>query len=290
MSFNINYFGGIPYNPDNLPERKYIFGPGTNRPIGLTYSQMFSAYWTVRSFYINITLISIQNQDLLGQFASAGGTAGGIAGASAALSSIGSSLSSNLGVVFQGNTKIEEKYTKKIRIQPDGIHNGKTQTSVDLDKSINPNILNSYNFNVNEGSLCSAGPVHIFTNSNGSSIIDMSDVIYAQRLYWPLININISNGGNITVSNIISSSSNAQVLGSVLFNNIGPINMYAYSTSTDSTSVPLIELGGSISVQNGCCDRFFYDGKNRLLDSDPCHQDCQKTIMTSYSQSSSSLS
>ena len=278
MSYNLNYFGSIPFNPDNLPERKLITGPGTNRPIGLSYNQLFKLYWTVRSFNINIGILPI-GQDIFSQFLLAGGATATIAGSTAGLNAVQQSLAANSGYTLKGKTKIQTKYTKKVRIQPDGVVNGVPQSSIAIDYSVRPNILNSYNLYVNESSLCSAGPVHILTNAYGSVVIDMSDIIYAKNFYWPVIKVLISNGGGTSASSIVTPDSVTRVINGLYFEDIGIIQMYG---STDPNAlIPLLQVGGRISIGTACCDRFYYDSYNRLSTEDACSQQCQQVTMKS---------
>ena len=141
--------------------------------MGFIFQEIIKLYWTVRSYEVIISS-SITTDDIFEQFLR--GTAGGtdIRGSVAGLGSI------NLGASnfsLRGYTKIKNLYTKRIRKERDGIFNGVTQKTVELDNTVSPNMLTSSIVNVNEGTLCSPGPIHTLVGSSGYLRIDMSDII-----------------------------------------------------------------------------------------------------------------
>jgi hypothetical protein len=297
MSFNVNFLGGIPYNPDNLhiPQNDKkgtpnIFqSPASTRILGYSFNQMFAAYWTVRSFEINVTAQVTDTADPLSQFIAGGGTSAGIIGATAGLGSI--SQPQDGGVGARGYTKIYSKYSKRVRKAREGIINNITQPkfrdlgsqSLDLDENIDPNKLISHIYKPNEGTLCSAGPVHIFSKNNVSVVLDFSDIRYfafrRSRLYWPNVTINISVPaagaafGN-TIPQIITPSASIGRGGGLSFINLNVPGIAAnLGTTLISSQITTNQIANvTIDIRPGkrCCDRFFWDGKDeeRIEDSE----------------------
>jgi len=298
MSFNVNFLGGVPYNPDNLhiPQNDKkgtpnIFpSPASTRILGYSFNQMFAAYWTVRSFEIRVVASVISASDPFSQFISAGGTTGGIVGAIGGLGAISTPAQGFTSA--RGYTKIYSKYSKRVRKAREGIINNITQPefedlgseSLDLDEDINPNKLISHIYKPNEGTLCSAGPVHIFSKNNVSIIIDFSDIRYfafnrRTRLYWPNVTIFVSAGtasfGNTISSQILPGPPGlgliAQPLPIINLNvpgvaaNLGDRLINSQKSLSQFANV-------TIDIRPGkrCCDRFFWDGKDeeRVADSE----------------------
>ena len=274
MSFNINFLGHLPYNPDELPERNYLTGSGTDRPIGLTLQEMVKLYWTVRSYSVRIGSLSIGGDDPLTQFIQGGGTSGGLIGATAGLANKNFEPPPNLN----GNTKIINTYRKKIRKEREGVINGVTQKTVEIDKSISPNILTSSITKVNEGVLCSAGPIHTLVRASGYVKIDMSDIIFAKRLYWPKIFILLQSSRLSMSSKIVGYAGNINVLGGVKFLSYGVIPFYG---SSFSSNMPiLVSVNGSIEIGTRCCDRFYWDDGDESRFTETCKKDCESTVST----------
>lgn len=262
-SFNVNFLGAIPYNPDNLPEDQKATGVGTMRPIGMTLTDMAKFYWTVRSFKINLTE-SYLGSDPLSDFLSGGGTSGGIIGANAGLSAANQSLSNNSkSSSLKGYTKVIINRQRKVRVQPDGVHDGKMVTSIAVSKDANPKIFTSHNVDVNEGQIAGAGPVHTLASSDGNCLIDFSDIIYAKHQYWPIIKITI---GILSSQNL--GANNATVYGGVNFLGCGQISFFGFSTAVN----PVYSIGGTISIGDRCSDRFYWDGHDdeRIKGSNKC--------------------
>jgi hypothetical protein len=266
--------------------------------LGYSFNQMFSTYWTVKSFEINVTASVISSIDPFSEFVSAGGTTGGIIGAIGGLGAI--STPADSFTTARGYTKIYSKYSKRVRKAREGIINNETQSDVggdkalDLDENIDPNKLEAFTYKPNEGTLCSAGPVHVFSKNNVSIILDFSDIKYyayrKTRLYWPNVTVFVGVG-KAAFGNTISS----QVLPGPpgpIFQPIPIINLNAPGT-TANLGTTLINSQKSISqfanviidIRPGkrCCDRFFWDGKDqeRLESSDdpnnddnPCNKVC----------------
>lgn len=274
MAFNVNFLGHIPYNPDELPERNFLTGDGTERPLGFSLAEIARLYWTVRSFNVNIRSLTIGGNDPLTQFLNAGGSSGGIIGANAGLASINSGGAGG-DPILRGYTKIRNIYRKKIRVEREGVINGITQKSIVIDKSVSPNMLTSSIINVNEGTLSSAGPIHTYTGVYGYVQIDMSNIIFAKRFYWPKIII-LLQSSSISFSSKLSGVFNVSVSGGVNFANLGSINLYGYSASGP---LSFASISGGVSIGNRCCDRFFWDGKDdsRFSASD-CKKDCESTV------------
>jgi hypothetical protein len=276
MSFNVNFLGHLPYNPDELPERNYFTGSGSDRPIGLTFAEMVKLYWTVRSYTVRIGSLSIGGDDPLTRFLQGGGADGALIGGTFGLDNItrGSDNNPNLN----GNTKIINTYRKKIRKEREGVINGVTQKTVEIDKSISPNILTSSIVKVNEGVLCSAGPIHTFVGASGYLKIDMSDIVFAKRLYWPKIFILLQSSSLSISSKIAGYAGNINVLGGVKFSSYGIIPFYA---SSFSRNIPtLVSVNGSIEIGTRCCDRFYWDGGDESRFNETCKKDCESTVST----------
>jgi hypothetical protein len=290
MSFNVNFLGGIPYNPDNLHipinDAKGIPNsfpsPFSTRILGYSFKQMFTAYWTVRSFEIDVNAAVIDNTDPLSEFLNSGGGRDGIFGAIIGLNSLSSARD---GItIANGHTKIYSKYSKRVRKAREGIFNNITQPNfndlgseaLDLDEEINPNKLVSHFYGTNEGTLCSAGPVHIFNKNNVNIIIDFSDIKYytsgRSRFYWPNVTINVSvpnagaNFGNTIPPRIISGGIGG--VGGGISNislNVNGVSVNLGSSRINSQISTRQIANVNINIKPGkrCCDRFLWDGKDQ---------------------------
>jgi hypothetical protein len=301
MKFNVNFLGHIPYNPDNLhrPQNEkqdskppLVPSISSGRLLSFSLHEMMKLYWTVRSFKINVSAQVTDTLDPFAQFIAAGGTSGGIIGASAGL--VAAQQNQKNGFLSAvGYTKVYSKYNKKVRKSREGIINGITQSSfnnleeksLDLDKEIDPNKLEGYIYGTNEGTLCSAGPVHVFQQGNVSIILDFSDILYfslrptGSRFYWPKITIFISvpnsgaSFGNQISSQVISTPSTIGRINQPLSfinlnfpgasNNLGTTQINSVLFNTQIANV-------NIDIRPGdrCCDRFFWDGKDTLFNKD----------------------
>jgi hypothetical protein len=297
MSFNVNFLGNIPYNPDNLhtPKnyRRGITESGKpvpqilSRPIGYTFKDMFRLYWTVRSFEIIASAEVFDFRDTLSEFILGGGVN---ISASAAANLVLQQASSRLegGTSARGYTKIYSKHTKKIRKANSEMFNDLGPESLDLDENITPNILESHIYGTNEGTLCSAGPVHYFRRNNVFISIDFSDIKYyslnsrGPRLYWPLVRIlitvpsagavfgNIITDGSIifppgVVAGVGAGFSFVNLnAGGALITNLNQI------TSSLASRTQLAFVNIDIRPGKRCCDRFLWDGKDneRKIDSE----------------------
>jgi hypothetical protein len=300
--FNVNFLGGvgnprfpIPYNPDrfhrpsnfreltNAPPRFY-----NNRPIQLTPEQMFKMYWTVKSLEITISAFTFSIRDPVSDFIMGGGTSAGIIGASAGLTNVLMQQANDYGgLSVQGHTKIIGKYEKKIRLGREGVFNGITMpdsykgegSALDMDDDIQPNILFSRNFKPNEGSICSAGPIHYFSSreqgtSGGSFflVIDFSDILYSKRFYWPAVYMiaNLTGGASFsygTMPNIDFTNLGvtlAPSFGGTAIGNITGDLGFLSGFSTNLRFTQTLIVGGSIKIGKRCCDRFFWDGQDSI--------------------------
>lgn len=294
MSFNVNFLGHIPYNPDNLHhpqnEKKDAKPPilptvSSGRLLSFSFYEMMKLYWTVRSFEIRVGATVADTVDPFSQFLAGGGTSGGIIGAQAGLAS--TTQARNGGVTAKGYTKIYSKYNKKVRKSREGIINSITQPDfndlggecLDLDDEIDPNMLESHIYKPNEGTLCSAGPIHIFSDPNVLIVLDFSDIIYfslrpvGARFYWPKVTILINvpsagaSFGNQIRSQVLTAPGsfgftnqplsfiNLNVPGSA--NNLGSTQINSQLFTTQIANV-------TIDIRPGqrCCDRFSWDGKD----------------------------
>lgn len=286
MSFNVNFIGQIPYNPDNLhrPKNDVNVNPlfATNRPFGIPFREMFRLYWTVKSFEVNFSALVIDTRDPLYDFLIGGGGLQGIN-----FTTLGQANANGGSININGHTKIYSKYAKKVRKAREGIINGETQSDVggeqalDLDENIDPNKLESFTYKPNEGTLCSAGPIHFIKKNNLNITIDFSDIVFLQNLYWPKFTIvgyvpvaDVSFGNHIAGQVIFTGGFGIGgfVTGGVDF--FGALrNKLDINAVISNTQTLLIQ--GSIKPGKRCCDRFLWDGKEkeRLESSDNPNND-----------------
>ena len=271
---NINFLGHIPFNPDFLLDK----GRFVDRPVGLTFSEINKLYWTVKSFDVNFTIVSFNEINALETFLGAGGTSGGILGATAGLASVAQSIAGQQPIIMKGNTKIVSAYRKSVRNKPtdsipfEGYRQKDSPFSpkdFELDLEIKPNQLFSRNLKPNEGSLCSAGPIHTLISGPSTLIVDFSDILFFRRLYWPkIIFIGGSNNLFFNFNPAKAGNVNVNVVGGISF--LGAlIPVYGYAESFSFVPTQLVVAFGSINIGKRCCDRFFYDGfdEERLEDS-----------------------
>lgn len=204
----INYLGEIPVNPDDLPERSFVTGRGSDRPIGFTFDKMYQYYWNTRFFKFNFNGF-LPPRDQVADFLMGGGSLAGLAIVSAwgalpqAFSSAGTT---QIQTISRVKNRIKDQFLNKIA--PGDLDNINLAQKPDLSKRIpgDPNgpyaekvlhIRRNKNngktgseyrpVQLGEGDLVSAGPIH-FGNSQGSGlIIDFSNIIFYKRLYWPRI-------------------------------------------------------------------------------------------------------
>lgn len=296
MSFNVNFLGHIPYNPDNLhrpanekqdSKPPLIPLPSSGRMLSFSLQEMMKLYWTVRSFKIKISVNITDTVSPLDIFLDQGGAGAGLLGASAGLAAVQQQLGSGGGgLSVEGYTKIFTKYNKKVRKSREGIIGGITSPQVennflDLDPEIDPNRLESHIYRPNEGTLCSAGPVHIFQEKTVSVILDFSDLLYfslrntGARFYWPKITIYIglptaagAAFGNQIFGRVNIDPNRPGALGAPLsfitLNFPGATNNLA-SSQINSQLLATQIANVSIDIRPGdrCCDRFLWDGKDQ---------------------------
>ena len=276
MSLSVNFFGHIPFNPNSLPEQKRGYGNYTDRPIGLTEVQMVQLYWTVRSFQVNAGVQSVNTVSELDQFLLGGGFAGTAEGAIAGLAAINQAALGQGDGRLIGHTRILEVIKTTIRKDPVGIVNGMMATTIELDPNQKPNPISSRITEVNEGTLCAAGPVHTLTSTGGYIVIDFSDIIYAKRQYWPKIIVYFDSKSAVCSSTQTGFVSNFQPLGALNFCNYG---MISFLGQTNIFPPPITNIQGSVTIGTRCADRFYWDDNDdtRFKD-DPCKTDFQSTI------------
>ena len=273
QEFVINHLGHLPFNPDFLLDK----GRFVDRPLGLTFSEITKLYWTVKSFDVNFGITSFNEVNALDTFFSAGGTSGGIIGATAGLAAVNQSIGGQQPIIMRGPTKIVSSYRKSVRKKPtdsipfEGYRQRDSPFSpkdFELDPEVKPNQLFSRNLKPNEGSLCSAGPIHTLRSGNASLIIDFSDILFFRRLYWPkIIFIGASNNLFFNFNPARAGDVNVNVIGGGSF--LGAlIPVYGYAESFSVIPTQIVVAFGSVSIGKRCCDRFFYDGfdEERLKD------------------------
>lgn len=311
------------YNPEDLPEKVSIYGPGTERPCGLTLSQLCTNFWTVKSFKVTATAVNFL--DYLTTFLVGGGASGTLVGSLTGL--VLSQLLSS-GSFLAGFTKISVISSAKIRRSIYGVNNGVSQANykpligknskdqkdlnpLALDEEVNPHILKSFRNDINEGSI-SIGAYHKLTSSGGTVMIDFSDILYAKGLYWPKIIIMLgplSGIGPIFSSVIIFKDLNLQVFnafGSWNLPTIGGINFMGsvipmfgsqvYFPGYTFLPTPVFgEIFVDKTIKDGYlaqpCKRLYWDGvkdeDRENFDKEQCDQIIQKTKDVSSSSSSS---
>lgn len=291
---NINYFGSPPFNPENVPETRWVWGQGSPRPIGFTLTEITNLYWTVRSFRVSI----IANF-LADAFAAliAGASTGTLIGTTVGLSAAVSILEQG-GGNLQGKTKVRNIYTEKNRIQPTPKAGAAGQETPALGRpcngrsnfqqvashlqqfnhtvqlvSENPKYLVAQNNNVTEGTISGAGPVHLLNNSNSRIEINFSDIIYVNGLYWPVIKITMplitSFLYDITPLGAQTNFSSGAAIGGVNF--MGKV-ITLYTTSQFLLNI--VFAFGDVEIGTGCCDRFYFDGMDRERVDNYCPEGC----------------
>jgi hypothetical protein len=238
----LNYLGYIPFNADELPERKLLFGKGTDRPVGISPSQIFNLYWTAKVFSVSINVGTFQSplDVFLNSLSNSSSGAGLIAG-------INQASGQQTGSQIIGKTSISHKHMIKNREQMK--KSGKLNDLTWI-KDVPPRQENliSNTFEVNEGVICGAGPVHTLKQGRGLVQIDFSNIIYARGQYWPQIIVQISESSQLSLSTAESftsfitreNKSNGRVetkigfveiSGMIDFAQIGSIPMYASQSS-----------------------------------------------------------
>lgn len=267
MGYTVSHFGFLPQNPDTFVENS-SYGPGSLRPIGFTFDEIFKMYWTVRSF--QCSYLGIVQGSPLDDFLGAGGAAG-IIGAMSALNN--ANVLNSSGDYGNGYTKIATSFSQKRRKGKrdisgedidirtfEGVVGGKTQ------KLIKPNNSSpdykTVQSSVYEGTLFSCGPIHSLTRGTDFAlIIDFSSIKYYRRLYYPIIQITSTNFTSISASGL------GAVIGGVQFGG-GIIPMFY--TGGDYLSQKVVN--GYIAPGNRCLDRFYYDDitTQKLKDDKAC--------------------
>lgn len=261
MGLSVNYFGTFPtpINPDFLPESEK-FGQLSDRPIGLSFEELFKLYWGFKSYDVAIQVFNIA--DPLIDFFQGGGFTSTALGATAGLNFTANNIANGWSLLT-GKTKIGFNFKQKHRLGKreengpeinlytmQGVVDGKTIKEFRLNPELK-NLLLSFNIqNVNEGTLCSPGIYHKVVNPYGSVIIDFSSVIYRQKKYWPKIIISFANG-------VASNVSGQEIQGGILFNN-ALIKLAA--TGPVARNINFLIANGYILPSKSCCGRFFYDG------------------------------
>lgn len=277
MNFSVNNFGFLPLNSDSLLDAT-SFGQGTERPVGLTFSQIFKLYWTVKSFVVNASIQIPQNA--MDVFLSAGGASGDLNSALGGLILVGES-SKQGKQNFTAQTIISSIYKQKVRkgnktvlgkanlaIQNlytwDGIKNNeltsniRRQTTPELNAASSSgysSIIDVKNSHPNEGTLLSPGPIHSATSDSGLVVIDLSSVIFRQGLYWPIVKINVGSASSILTERSSLTIGGITFLGS-------NINIYI-DLSNLSYPVTVFSLG-SIEIGRRIRDRFYFDNADKL--------------------------
>jgi hypothetical protein len=275
----LNYLGYVPFNVDNLPERKPLRGAGTDRPVGLIPSTMFDIYWSVRSMSVGVSSYIQNNQSAFDVFMIGGGSSFTVAGANAGLELLNFVNSQNNGAgSFSGNTKIQNAISlKNRRGMAYGAENPFDTTIMKKDRyGVTPQVtISRTKKNVNEGTICGAGPQHFLHTKSGYVFIDFSDILFYQGLYWPKILVMLGGAGaEYFVSTTVSRKKDGtlyfptwdliQAQGGVsFFGHLIP--MYAGIGLSLVTNNPNLSfITGTISKAKHCCAEFYYDGMDEV--------------------------
>lgn len=289
---NINHLGHVPFNPDNLLNDKDFL----NRPAGFSFDEITTMYWTVKSFQVNINIITITPEDPYAAFINAGGTSAGLIGATAGLGAATDAIGRAPGSIsMNGHTKILTNYKKGIRYietsscPSEGVRNGKLANpdtvleDLKLDKEKNPprgDYLQSSNMKPTEGDLCSAGPVHTLAAGNAYLKIDLSDIIYSRYRYYPKIYFLGSAGGSTFSTNpmdtvVGSGTTGLTVVGGIILMNT-PLTLYGSIVFSPNRMLPpTATASGTIKPGKRCCDRFYYDGYDKERQSECKEKVCE---------------
>jgi len=303
MGFNINPFGIIPFNPENLPEAKFLFGEGSPRPVGFTPAEITKLYWTVRRFQVSITA-----NFFVDAFAAVvvGASTGTLVGTTIGLSAAANALSQG-GGSLQGKTKAIRIVTTKNRVKPTPKEgrptpnlgspcNGRSnfqEVAANLQKfnhtvqlvSKNPKSVNGINDNVNEGIICGAGPVHILQQSAARIEINFSNIIYAKGRFWPIIKITMPLITSFLYDITPSGGASNFVTGTA----IGGINFMGNVITLYSTNESLLNIAfafGDVTIAGGCCDRLYFDGQDKKRIEDYCVEGCKEAGLKSETEKS----
>ena len=290
MAFNVNYLGGtlnglIPLNRDSWLKAngkfadRYING----KPIYdsfLRYNtrmftqNLFEAYWTVRSFKVDFRALFIEVGDPFTDFLLGGGSTSTLLGATAGIAAISDSIGGG-SIQTKGYTKMYHRNYKTVTKERTG------KKSLEADEKADPNPLESFIFKPNEGTLASPGPVHIFKQQGVSVKIDFSDIIYRGYFYYPRINITASTSrfSFSTAPNFGGAGGWGTSIQNVIFmGSLIPVTVVP--AKIKPTAFPLVLFNCEIKPGDRCCDRFYWDGKDkeREKDCDSCNDKDNKDI------------
>jgi len=313
---NVNILGNFYLdNPENIPERSFLTGPGTDRPVGFFPSQFARLFWRHRSF--SCSAFAVLPVDLFANFLVGGGATGNIVGS---LTGLTIAQQAGGGIAgFSAKTRVSVNARSKIRVTLPGINNGITQgkakiigtpkdqgskNPLNLDNKIKPNILSSFRNDVNEGST-SIGSYHFGQSSTGFFSIDFSDVVVIRSQYWPRIVLMFgpSAGNNgPAFSSVLRLTSldgrperdvvlggpwNTPIIGGVVFDGafIQMYGNYNYSFITAGTAI----INGSIStVSANACATMNWDTFEDSARDGYKEDDCKKVFREDRNSSSSS--
>lgn len=295
MAFNVNYLAGtfnglIPLNIDGWQKAngqfadRYIGGQPVN-DTKLRYStkmftsNLFEAYWTVRSFKIDFRILLVDFGDPLAAYMLGGGSTSTIIGATAGLAAASNSIGGN-SLSAKGYTKMYHRNYKTV------LKNSKNKKTLEPDEKADPNPLEGFIFKPNEGTLVSPGPVHIFTSKqkNLSIKIDFSDILYRNNLYYPKITI---SGRTTSFSFEVGPNFGAGASLHYIYFMGSMIPIGVKSFSTNPTSIPIVIFNCTIEPGERCCDRFYWDGKDKEREED-CDS-CNDNISTDPSSTDEAL-
>jgi len=269
--FALNYMGYIPFNPDDLPERKLFVGEGTDRPVGFLPHQIHNLYWNVKSFQVGIT--SLNSMDPLTAFLIGGGGTFTVIGSLTGLAVANIEMEKGIGTL-NGNTKVISRISLKNREGMKKSEENKNNLKIiDAKKEGAPRAVFSIEEKPNEGTICGAGPIHSLTGFLGRVEINFSNIIYVRRLYWPVITIMLGERFNESVSSWITRYNPVtdrnewnvgfgQILGGVNFQ-FGGSNIIPLFASQTGPLPATLRVGlGTISPLKTCCGHFFHDGRD----------------------------
>jgi hypothetical protein len=283
--FAVNCFGHLPFNPDNLIDGYPRVGKRSyDRPVGFNFQDITKLYWTVRSFEVNFSIISFNAVNAFLSFVAGGFAAGGLVGASAGLATVSQSIANEQPIIMAGHTKIIQRFQRTTRnhktysvpfegtdsSDPSFYSSSSSSSSSshpfskDEDPQIQPNPKVSLTFKPNEGSLCSAGPVHKLQVGTSYLVIDFSDIWYNQNKWWPKIHFyGTSSNLAFSFNPPTGLQSNVVVIGGVNFMGF-LIPFYGFAESFLPIPLPPpVFAFGTIEPGKRHCDKFYWDGADR---------------------------
>jgi hypothetical protein len=223
----LNYIGGIPFSTEELPERVYLVGPGTDRPVGFVFEQMHDLYWNAKGF--DIAAGSVNFDDPFTKFLLSGGMSGTLIGAMVGTAVVTSSFLEGVGALFAKTERMvvinrikKRKFSEKdLNEEGQVLEMGDTELIIEDGKAV---ITTLHKDEPTVGDICGAGPVFKASKNGSQCIIDFSDIIYYKYQYWPRISLSWFKDAVSSVisystkdGKVVRGSAKKEMSGGVLF-------------------------------------------------------------------------